>query len=62
MTPSVYLLIPLTDSMREWIEENVSYEFAALGGIPVEHRYIDDLLGGIMEEGFVEGEDFNLHS
>lgn len=51
---TVFKLVPLTDAAREWVEENVSREGFQPDWptIVVEHRYIDNLLGGIDEAGF----------
>ena len=51
---SVYLVIPLTDAAREWIEENVGGETTWFGdGLAVEHGYIDDLVDGMAGDGLV---------
>lgn len=52
-TDTVLLVIPQDETAREWIEENVQVPdyMRAQGGIAVEHRYVNDLLKGFMEDG-----------
>ena len=53
---SIFLIRPLTESARAWIEENID----AAGNfqpywpsVVVEHRYIADILEGIRNDGMV---------
>lgn len=58
--PSVYVLVPLTDEAEAWLEEYCSEAQWYSGGIVVEHRYIDDILLGIEEDGLKD--EFELTS
>jgi hypothetical protein len=49
---SIFLLYPLSDSARDWIEENLTSDaqwFAQ--AVAVEHRYIWAILDGIQSDG-----------
>jgi hypothetical protein len=51
---SVFLLYPLTDSARSWIEENLPSDVQWFGqAVAVEHRYIWPILDGIQNGGLV---------
>ncbi|MGI8923370.1 MAG: hypothetical protein ACR2HJ_04915 [Fimbriimonadales bacterium] len=51
---SVSILTPITDTAREWTEENVYFEsWQTIGGsICIDHRFLVDLLEGILNTGF----------
>ena len=53
---TITMLYPLTEACREWIDENVGAEgwqwFGS--GLAVEPRYLDNLLAGLHDAGFVE--------
>jgi len=61
---SVYMLTPLTDEAREWIDDNISPESWQWlgGGLGVEHSYIADIVDGMEEEGLKHGKDFKVES
>ena len=44
---------------REWDKFHLPYSFHAMGGVAVEHRYIDDLVEGMKADGLVDGVDFS---
>jgi hypothetical protein len=51
---TIVLVRPLTDDVKTWLEENV--EEAAMwygGALVVEPRYVEALLEGLTQEGFV---------
>ena len=49
---TVLLLRPLTESAREWVAESISPEHQEFAGaVVVEHRYISDIMQGIVAEG-----------
>ncbi len=50
---SVYIITPLTDAARAWVEANVSNDgvHPAWPTLVVEARYIEALVGGIIEDG-----------
>ena len=61
MTPSVYLITPLTQDCRDWLKENVSEDAIYLGhSLAVEHRYVGDLVGGLEQQGFRYKQDFEI--
>lgn len=52
---TVYLVSPQNEQAREWVDENVGLEEWQGSGhqsFAVEHRYIEDLVGGMLAEGF----------
>ena len=50
---SIFLVTPLNDTARDWLEENISEDSQYLGrALAVEHRYIENLLQGLQNEGF----------
>lgn len=49
---TVYLLIPLSDAARAWVDEHLPEDRLTLGaGVAVEHRYIGDLVETIIGDG-----------
>ena len=62
MLPSVYLLEALSDEAQEWIDENIDCDITFNGGVPIEHRYLEDIINVLTEEGFKNGEDFVIYS
>jgi len=52
---TMYLVTPLSDEAKAWVEENVPLEdWQWLGnGFGVEHRYIGNLVQGMQEAGLV---------
>ena len=49
---TVYMLSPLTDESKSWVEENVNVpDYASADNVPVEHRYIEDVTLGILNDG-----------
>lgn len=52
---SIVVLTPNTTNGKLWASENVcAPEWAHFGaGIVIEHRYADDILAGIAEDGLV---------
>ena len=58
---SVYLITPLTKECGDWLKENVSEDAMYLGpSLAVEHRYVEALIGGLQQDGFKCGEDFEI--
>ena len=59
---TVFCLTPITGEAKDWIEENVHYEsYQMLGNsVVVEHRYIADIVAGMMEAGLVVNKDFSV--
>lgn len=49
---SMFLLRPLTDAAKAWLEENIAGETSWLGdSLGVESRYIANLVDGIQNDG-----------
>jgi len=58
---SVYILVPLNRLAKSWIESNIGPDLTwAMGGIVVEHRFIDDVVRGI--NGLALGQFFEVRS
>ncbi len=59
---SVYSLLPISDLSKDWVKANVNYEsWQILGGtIVIEHGYIIPIVEGMIAEGFVQGQDFEV--
>ncbi len=61
--PSVYLITPLTPECRDWLKENVREDAMYLGSsLAVEHRYVENLVAGLREQGFAHARDFEIIS
>lgn len=53
---SLWLIRPLTDAGREWIDENVSDDSQWIGGaLAVEPRYVQALVEGMQLDGLEIG-------
>ena len=50
---SIFLLDPLTDTARQWLEENTQGELRVGSAWVVEHRYIQDLVDALFDAGYV---------
>jgi hypothetical protein len=49
---SLFLLFPLTESARSWVDEHLPSDAQWFGnGVVVEHRYIWPILEGIQNDG-----------
>ena len=59
---SVFQIVPKTNAAKDWIRDNVQYEaYQKLGeALCVEHRYIADLVAGMVEEGLRVDVDFQV--
>jgi hypothetical protein len=54
---SIFLVRPLTDAAKTWIKENVDPEAQYHGdALAVEHKYIQDIVDGMIENGLMVGE------
>ena len=50
---SIFLVRPLTDEVKGWLNEHVAEDAQWFGGaLAVEHRYVSDLVQGLLNEGF----------
>lgn len=58
---SVYVVQPKNEKCKVWLVEHTEGNWA-MGGLVVEWRYIDDLVGGMEEEGLEKGKDFRILS
>jgi len=56
---TITTITPLTDHCREWVEENVAIEpWQRFGNaIAVEPRYVEQLVGAMIEEGLATEAD-----
>lgn len=57
------LLTPITNLCQSWVAENVLYQdwqVRAGNTIAIEQRMTQDILDGLEEEGFAEGEDYEV--
>ena len=53
---SIFLLTPLSESARDWIEQNIGKDNGFQPWWPtvvIEHRYVADILEGIRSDGMV---------
>jgi len=59
---TVYILVPNTDKMEKWIEDNINYEsYQMFGrGISIEHRYIGNIIEALNQQDFIEDKDFSI--
>jgi hypothetical protein len=49
---TIFLLRPLTPQARFWIADNLPEDAMTFGGaIVIEHRYISDIIDGIIRDG-----------
>ncbi len=52
MRPTLFLARPLTTEAKKWLDANVDYQLIIDEGIPIDHRCVDTILGGLKEAGF----------
>ena len=59
---SVYLLTPLNEQATDWINENLCLEGWQWQGnsAAIEHRYIGDIVEGMINDGLVNDTDFTV--
>lgn len=59
---SVFLLNPITPKAKTWIDENLQLEsWQYMGKSPaIEHRYIGDIVDGMIEDGLCLDTDFSI--
>lgn len=49
---SIFLLTPLTQAAKDWVEEHLPEDRQSFGGaVVIEHRYISDIVAGIQAYG-----------
>ena len=62
--PTVHVLRPVSQQAKEWVDEHVQYEsWNMMGeGIAIEHRYIGPIVEAMLNEGFINGQDFTVYS
>ena len=54
---SIFTLEPNTYDAKEWVEDNIPNDTMYFGfSIVVEHRYISDIINGIINDGLTVGE------
>ena len=55
---SVSLIIPLNRDARIWLDENIGDDALYFGkGLAVEHRYLDQVIDGMMSAGLKMNEE-----
>lgn len=61
MPSSIYLLTPLTDAAREWIAEHLPDDVQRWGpSVAIGHRYVEDIVCGMIDDGLTLGTDFTV--
>lgn len=62
MMQTVFGLEPITEEAKQWIKDNVETEpYQWLGNVlVVEHRYIADIVAGMIEDGLITNKDFRV--
>lgn len=50
-TPSVYVLSPVTEAGKAWLEANLADAIRYGHGYAVEWRYLDDIVEGMKADG-----------
>ncbi len=55
---SVYLLQAVSDECQAWMDTHIETEMSFAGGIPIETRYLGDILEGLPAEGFAYKADY----
>jgi hypothetical protein len=63
MPATVYLVVPVSDAAKEWLDVHIDEDATWHGnGVAVEHRYIEDILLGMVADGLVRGVDYKVVS
>ncbi len=59
---TVYGIQPITESAREWIDDNVQSEsWQWLGQtLVIDHRFIEDVFNGMVDYGLINDKDFMI--
>lgn len=52
---TLVLLWPISDAAKSFVEEKIAVETTFGGAVVVEHRYAQDIIDGIREDGLVIG-------
>jgi len=61
MPSTVYLLRAESDTAQAWIDEHIPEDATRFGGgVAVEHRYIGDIVEGMIEDGLKPKVDFSV--
>lgn len=61
MPATVYLIVPASDVAKDWLKEHVDENAMWHGnGVAVEHRYVDDILLGMAEDGLLRPVDYEV--
>lgn len=51
---TIFLLRPVSSAGQAWIDEHIPEDAQSLGNaVAVEHRYIEDIVEGALEDGLV---------
>lgn len=57
---TVFLLEPITEGAKAWIEANVDSMQVFGNAIAIEHRYVADIVSGLLEAGYFPHRDFTV--
>ena len=59
---TVFSICPISEAAKKWLDENTQAEsWNWLGSsLVVEHRYIADIVAGMMEAGLIPNRDFRV--
>ena len=61
MPSTVYLLRAESDTAQAWIDDHIPEDATRFGGgVAVEHRYISDIVKGMIEDGLKPEVDFSV--
>ena len=62
MMQTVFTLTPLTPEAELWMKDNITYHSWQLLGksLCIEHRFIADIIAGMIEVGFLPNKDFRV--
>jgi hypothetical protein len=53
---TISLLLPISDAAKEWVEEHLPEDRQYFGkAVVIEHRYVDDIVNGIINDGLEVG-------
>ncbi|MEJ2724114.1 MAG: hypothetical protein P8175_05605 [Deltaproteobacteria bacterium] len=57
---TLYLIRALTGKCQKWLDDNVQYDELFAGGVPVDHRHLNDIFNAMIKVGFQPRRDFLL--
>ena len=48
---TIYVLYPRTDIAQQWVDDHIQDYMSWGNGVVVEHRYISDIIQGVVQDG-----------